>query len=239
MRVLVTRPQEKAASTCARLEAMGHAAFQMPLFRPVHFEDAVRNAIGPNRWSALAVTSTEALYGVNAERDAPGMKDRPVFAVGHKTAEAARTAGFNRIVEGGGNGQSLASTIAACPPDEDAPLLYLAGSQRAPFFEEALQQYNIAFETVTVYAMRPVVVSPAQAEKILTAARPDAILFYSAAGAARFFALVRPTLLEEFGLQPEFLCLSAAVAAGLPGNLSAMARIAETPDENSLFGLLD
>ncbi|WP_319519091.1 uroporphyrinogen-III synthase [uncultured Martelella sp.] len=239
MRVLVTRPEAKAARTCARLEAMGHQAFQLPLFRPVHAEGAARRSIGPGYWSALAVTSTEALHDVVADRDATSMKDRPVFAVGKKTAEAARKAGFTRVIEGSGNGERLAETIAASDFDRAAPLLYLAGCPRAPFFEQALERLKVDFETVTVYVMQPAINVPAQAETLLKKAKPDAVLFYSTAGASRFFDLVRCELMAEFGLHPQFLCLSAAVAAAIPEAMSSAVRIAETPDETSLLALLN
>lgn len=237
MRVLVTRPQEKAERTCARLAAMGHEAFSLPLFRPAHFDDVVKAALAARHWRALAVTSAEALENVEASRDAPGFRDLPVFAVGRKTADAARAAGFTQVIDGGGDGERLAETIAAFPPSGDGPLLYLAGDPRAPFFEEALRRLDVAFETVTAYAMRPVADLPVDA--VLEEARPEAVLLYSAAAAARFFALVPAQLLARHGLNPLFLCLSAKVAASVPACLSASVRIAGAPDEEGLLALLN
>ncbi|TNB47542.1 uroporphyrinogen-III synthase [Martelella lutilitoris] len=237
MRVLVTRPQEKAERTCARLAAMGHEAFSLPLFQPVHFDDVVKTALRAGNWRALAITSAEALENVEASRDAPGLNYVPVFAVGRKTAEAARAAGFLQVIDGGGDGERLAKTIAAFPPPDDGPLLYLAGDPRAPVFEETLRWLDVAFETVTAYAMRPVTDLPV--ETVLDAAKPEAVLFYSAAAAARFFTLASPLLLAEHGLNLQFLCLSAKVAAAVPPSLSSSARIAGAPDEDSLLSLLN
>ncbi|WP_024706558.1 uroporphyrinogen-III synthase [Martelella sp. AD-3] len=237
MRLLVTRPKEKAERTCARLAAMGHEAFSLPLFCAVHFDDAAKAALGARSWRALAVTSAEALQKIDAGRDAADMRDRPLFAVGDKTARAARAAGFTRVIDGGGDGERLAEAIAAFPPSGDGPLLYLAGDPRAPFFEAALRRFGVAFETVTAYAMRPVADLPVVA--ILEAARPQAVLFYSAAAAARFFALAPPQLLAEYGLKPLFLCLSAKVAASVPACLSASVRIGGAPDEEGLLALLN
>ncbi len=237
MRVLVTRPQAKAERTCARLAAMGHQAFSLPLFRPVHFDDIVITALGARHWRALAVTSAEALENIEASRDAPGFRDLPVFAVGRKTAEAARAAGFTQVIDGGGDGERLAETIAAAPATGDGPLLYLAGDPRAPVFEETLRRLDVAFDTVTAYAMRPVADLPV--ETVLDEAKPEAVLFYSAAAATRFFAAASPQLLTDRGLNPHYLCLSAMVAAAVPRSVSASARIAKAPDEDSLLALLD
>lgn len=237
MRVLVTRPEEKAERTCARLVAMGHQAFSLPLFRPVHFDDVVKAALAARHWRALAVTSAEALENIDASRDAPGFRHLPVFAVGRKTAEAARAAGFTQVIDGRGDGERLAETIAAFPSAGDGPLLYLAGDPRAPLFEETLRRLGLTFEIVTAYAMQPVTDLPV--ETILDEARPEAVLFYSAAAAARFFTLAPPQLLADRGLTPHFLCLSAKVAAVVPPSLSASARSAAAPDEDSLLSLLN
>ena len=238
MRVLVTRPEEKAARTCRRLEALGHQPFRLPLFRPVHCDDAARKAVATNQWAALAVTSGEALHDLRAKRDAPAMKDRPIFAVGEATAEIARGAGFTDVIAGKGNGQALAETIAAVSGGLEAPLLYLAGEPRAPSFERALEANGIAFETVTVYVMQPVDYARNFVETALRQAMPDAVMLYSVASARRFFELGSVEMLYNLNLSPEFLCMSETVANDVPEALSALVRIAKTPDEESLLRLL-
>ncbi|WP_180900864.1 uroporphyrinogen-III synthase [Martelella soudanensis] len=237
MRVLVTRPQNKAGKTGALLSAMGHQPVAMPLFETVHHPDRAREAIARGRWAALAITSTEALFEIEAAADAPDMIDRPVFAVGAETAGRAREAGFTRVFTGAGNGEELAGAIAAEPSlFVRAPLLYLAGVPRAPYLERGLAALHVPFETVTVYAMEPLDYDAAEIEAL--AGATDAILFYSHMTAARFFALGAAKGLAERPDPPALLCLSANVAHAVPAELAGRIRIAEAANEESLLALL-
>ena len=237
MRVLVTRPQNKAEKTGALLAAMGHQPVSMPLFETVHHSDKARDTIARESWAALAVTSTEALHGIEAKRDAPDMIDRPVFAVGAETAGRAKDAGFTRVFTGQGNGERLAEAIAAEPSlFIRAPLLYLAGSPRAPWLERRLEALHVPFETVTVYAMEPVTYAVAEIETRVGAV--DAILFYSHMTAARFFALGAGKALAKRNEPPALICLSANVAHAVPAELADHVRIADRTNEKSLLALL-
>lgn len=237
MRVLVTRPQNKAEKTGALLSAMGHQPVAMPLFETVHHPDKARDAIARKNWGALAFTSTEALHGIDANRHAPDMIDRPVFAVGAETAGRAIEAGFTRVFTGTGNGAELADAIAAEPSlFIRAPLLYLAGSPRAPYLERRLEALPIPFETVTVYAMEPLDYSAAEIATLAGAA--DAILFYSHMTAAHFFALGAAETLAKRQDPPALICLSANVAHAVPAELAGHIRVAEAANEKSLLALL-
>jgi len=237
MRVLVTRPQNKAEKTGALLAAMGHQPVAMPLFETVHHVDEAREAIARESWAALAVTSTEALHGIEAKRDAPDMIDRPVFAVGTETAGRAKEAGFTRVFTGQGNGERLAEAIAAEPSlFVRAPLLYLAGSPRAPYLERRLEALHVPFVTATVYAMEPLNYDAAEIDTLVGTA--DAILFYSHMTAARFFALGAGRALAKRDEPPALICLSANVAHAVPAELSDHVRIADRTTEKSLLALL-
>lgn len=237
MRVLVTRPHNKAEKTGALLAAMGHQPVAMPLFETVHHPDRVRETIAREPWSALALTSTEALHGIDAARDAADMVDRPVFAVGAETASRAIEAGFTRVFTGTGNGEQLAEAIAAEPSlFARAPLLYLAGAPRAPYLERRLAALHVPFETVTVYAMEPVAYDAAEVEALTGGS--DAILFYSHMTAARFFALGAAKGLAARANPPALICLSANVAHAVPAELAGHVRIAEAANEKSLLALL-
>lgn len=238
MRVLVTRPQAKAEKTCAQLSAMGHEPVAMPLFTPVHFTDMARDMLAFNNWSALAVTSTEALAGIEAGRDAPELQHRPLFAVGPETARQARLAGFERVFTGAGNGEALAAMIAqnAQLCSDAAPLLYLAGSPRSPMLERQLKTLHIAFETATVYVMKTLDYREEQIQAL--AGEADAILFYSRMTATRFFALGAARLIAQRPSPPALVCLSPNVALAVPAELSGHIRIADTPHEQSMLALL-
>ena len=237
MRVLVTRPAEKALKTGALLERLGHQPVALPLFHTVHDADGARHALKRQSWAALAATSTEALKDLDAERDAPALRDRPLFAVGAETAHAALAAGFTRIFTGTGNGEALAEAIAAERSlFSKTPLLYLAGSLRAPHLERRLAALGVPFETVAVYTMAPI--DHAASDLSVAIQDADAILFYSQMTAMRFFALGAANILRESASAPLFLCLSENVAKAVPAAFAGAVRIAGAPNEESLLSLL-
>ena len=85
MRVVVTRPQADGERTAAALEALGHEVLVAPLMR---IEPIAADLAGT--WSAIVITSANALQAAPATID----KTLPVFAVGDRSAEAARRAGM-------------------------------------------------------------------------------------------------------------------------------------------------
>src|SRR4026209_887732 len=127
MRVVVTRPQADGERTAAALEALGHEVLVAPLRRdgPVVVDLA-------GTWSAIAVTSANALQAIGAAADK--MKTLPVFAVGERSAETARLAGFAEVSSANGDVKDLVRLIAARAVGTKASLLYLAGEDRAGDF---------------------------------------------------------------------------------------------------------
>jgi uroporphyrinogen-III synthase len=237
MRVLVLRPEPAATRTAEKLATLGHEAVRLPLSRAEHDVAAVKAALTKPH-AAIAITSAEAarlLAGIG-ENLAPH-RQTPLFAVGEASAEAARRAGFRTVVAGGGDGESLAKTILA-HTRPDGPILYLAGSPRAPGFERRLKEAGIPFHTAEAYRMVPLAPSPAEIEAALLAPVPDAVLLYSRESARAFFALAPLAEAPKRFPAMRLLCMSANVAAAVPESFTARAAIAAAPDEESLLALL-
>ena len=237
MRVLVTRPQESAARTAGLLEERGHEPVLLPLFRAEH-DVAAASSATDHPASALIVTSAEAIRAIAAANTLPAsFLSLPVFAVGGKTADAARKAGFARAIAANGDGAALADLIAAHLTNASkTPLLYLAGEPRSPALEEALDRLDLPARTVTVYRMQPIDYSFAELNAVF-AAPIDAVLLYSYETARRFFALL-DGLDGTPGIAARFLCLSAKVAEAVPPVYANRINVAKTPSEHSLLALL-
>jgi len=240
LRVLVTRPEAKARRACARLSAMGYQPVSLPLFQPEHFDATRLDFLKRRNWSALAITSSEALSGFSFGEGLAFLADKPVRPLAQRTASIARSTGFTHIITGKGDGQSLARTIAGYLPSSPAasPLLYLAGSPRAPDFENTLHQLGIDFETATVYVMQPIEYTVHDLENLMRDQSPSAVLFYSRAAAQRFFSLnvMRYIASSEKGMR--LLCISRKVAEAIPAEFSPNISIAHSPDEPRLLALL-
>ncbi|ARQ60256.1 MULTISPECIES: uroporphyrinogen-III synthase [Rhizobium] len=235
MRVLVTRPAHSAEKTAQRLRDMGHEPLLLPLRRPQHDSSAAASALAATR-GAIAVTSAEAMRVLSALGETLGPHlDRPIFAVGETTAQAARRLGFRTVTASSGNGRDLADLVGAQSVED---LLYLAGRPRAETFEGRLRELGIRFSVAECYRMLPVAPGPADIKAIFSGHRLDAVLFYSRQTAEDFFQLaeLRSALSEQGGIR--LLCLSEAVAQAIPASLKETVAISSMPDEISLLSLL-
>src|SRR5690242_5318981 len=109
-RVLVTRPEPGASRTARTLEAQGLHPVLLSLTETVGLP--VETGVAAKNVAASAVTSA------NAVRHAPkaliaALARLPCYAVGKRTAEACRAAGFLSVSEGLGDAAALADAIAA------------------------------------------------------------------------------------------------------------------------------
>ena len=93
----VTRPQSDSERTATALRARGHEVLVAPLMK---IEPAGADLAG--RWGAVIVTSANVPNAIadNPTRDA--LTKLPLFAVGQRSAEAARRSWLYRCHIGGG-----------------------------------------------------------------------------------------------------------------------------------------
>lgn len=233
MRVLVTRPQPGAAHTAAQLEAAGHEAVVLPLTETIGVP--VKAASLP-ACDATAVTSANALR-FTPRGLLPALAARPLFAVGGKSAEAARLAGFASVTEGPGEAADLARLITERLP-AGASVLYLCGRLRRPGFEAALDRAGIAANPVETYDVLRIDHADEDVRNAVGPGPIDAVLLYSAVAAAAYRGLAgRPALVNLFGA-PRILCLSVRIAEAYGTAADSDIEVAATPDENALFALL-
>ena len=87
MRILVTRPQPGAAQTAAALCARGHEPIVAPLLQIEILAEVDPKAAD---WAAILLTSANALPGIVKSAGRSAWRGMPVFAVGDRTAQAAR-----------------------------------------------------------------------------------------------------------------------------------------------------
>jgi uroporphyrinogen-III synthase len=228
MRVVVTRPQTDGERTAATLEALGHEVLVAPLMR---IESIAVDLAGT--WSAIAVTSANAVQSVSAAADT--VKALPVFAVGARSAEAARRAGFAQVISANGDIKALVRLVAGSAVGAKAPLLYLAGEDRAGDFVAQLAAHGIDAEMKVVY--RSIAeVFPAVLAAALEAGDVDAVLHFSRRSAELFVEGARASGVAGPAEDVQHFCLSAQVAEPLAG--ASRVAIAARPEEAALIALL-
>jgi uroporphyrinogen-III synthase len=230
MRILVVRPAQAGQRTAARLRALGHEAVVAPVL-------AVRptgEPPPPGPFAALVLTSANAaaFLPMIAER-----RHRPVFAVGERTAVAARGAGVDDVRIGAGDAPALARLVVGSVPG-GSPLLLVAGRDRKREPEASLRGAGYPVAVWTAYEAAPAQDLPDAAAEALRAGTLDAALHYSRRSAATLVALAGGAgLLPPLRRMPN-LCLSADVAALLREAGASRLILADDPDEDSLLNAL-
>jgi uroporphyrinogen-III synthase len=228
MRVLVTRSPEDAVRTAEKVVARGHEACLAPVTRIVPTGDPPPS----EPYDALIVTSAHA-------EEALGLLDRtkPVFAVGERTADAVRGAGFADVAVAEGDAVTLSRMIRGTL----APglrLLHVTARHHKEEPAASLREAGFTMLQWEAYEAQAAATLPGSAVEALRTGQIGAALHYSRRSAD---LVVR--LAGEAGLASELrafphLCLSADVAAPL-ASTAAATLVAGDPSEDALLALLD
>lgn len=232
MAVLVTRPQPDADATASALRDRGYDALVAPVLRfeslPVHLDDGAA-------YAALIVTSANALRDPAA---LAAVKNLPVFAVGERTAEVARAAGFGPVEAAEGDAIALRDLVAKrLKPRE--PLLYLAGADLSHDLAGDLGARGFTVMTQTAYRMTAVPALTLEAADAVANGGVQAVLHYSRRSARAFVEAARASGVEVTALALPQICLSDAVAVVMRDGGAARIAVAARPDQNALFEVLD
>jgi len=231
LRVLVTRPEPGASRTARRLQQAGFQPIVLPLTETVALPVDAEFVPG----DAVAVTSANAVRHASNEVIA-ALAALPCHAVGARTAEAARKKGFFSVLEGSGDAEALADSIAMALPGK--AITYLCGRVRFPVFEQRLEAAGVQVRAVETYDTLPVPYSDETILALLSSQPVDAVLLYSAKAAAAMQALTKRPALQEAFEKTMFFALSARIAAAFDDGAGTAIRIAAQPDEEALLALL-
>jgi len=212
VKVLILRPQPGAGETAARAGAMGLDPVVAPLFtiRPIAWTPPA-----PAGFGAVLLTSA------NAARLAGGgmtpFLSLPCYAVGERTAAAAREAGFRDIRTGPGDGEALSRMIAA---EGSGPAFHPCGREHRAFD-------NVL--SLPVYAADAAEHLPDPAASAI--AQGAIALLHSPRAAALFAQLAGPL---RSAVQVVAISPAAAEAAGAGWRSR---RVAESPRDHALLEL--
>lgn len=233
MRLLLTRPEPEAQRTAAALRARGHDVVVAPVLQ---IEPIVDAPIGAGPWSAIVVTSANAAQALLAHQGRDALVEIPAFAVGARSGEAMRAAGFADVTSAAGGVEDLVRLVAA-RLQPAALLLYVAGEQRAGDLAGDLRRRGFAVEMVLAYRATAAARLPEAGAEAL-ALGVDAVLHYSRRSAEAYVNAARSAGLLASALEPAQLCLSAQIAEPLRQAGAITVRVAVRPSEAALFDLL-
>ena len=233
MRLVVTRPQADSERTAAALRARGHAALVAPLLR---VEPVKADLSGT--WGGVIVTSANAPGAIAGNPARAALVKLPLIAVGQRSADAARQAGFTDVTSAGGDVRDLVQLIAERHTDAAPPLLYLAGEDRAADLVAELVVHGVAAEMAVVYRAVTAPFPPALTAA-LKAGEVDAVLHFSRRSAENYIAGARQAGIIERALAVRHFCLARPIAEPLSGAGAGSIAVAKRPDEAALIGLLE
>lgn len=167
--------------------------------------------INKEKIAAVIITSAnacEALARANLDLDTK------IFAVGSKTATAAREIGYQNILYPEiASAKNLLKLIYEQKKFElfEGKILYFAGSEVALDFARELNP-NYIVEKVLAYEARPIENFSARFLKLSRLIKFDYVAIYSKRGAKAFLELTRKYNLLEYFLSSKMLCISDSVS---------------------------
>jgi uroporphyrinogen-III synthase len=230
MRLLVTRPEPDATRSADALRLLGHEAVVAPLTR---METIAAEFGGP--FSAVLMTSANAARAVAQHARLGEITTLPLFTVGARSADAAREAGFVRVMSADGAQRDLVR-LAAMRLPRGTRLLYLAGEDRAGDLPGDLAQHGILVETAVIYRAAARDALPREALSVISAL--DGALHYSPRSVETLLRLAERAGALGAVLSLAHYCLSAVVARPLRAAGAARVSVSAHPDETALFGLI-
>ena len=232
MRVVLTRPQEDSERTATALRARGHEVLIAPLLRVEPVDTELRT-----NWGAVIITSANAAAALAAHPARELLTKLPLFAVGTRSADAARQAGFTEITIAGGDVHDLLRLVVERRADAKAPVLYLAGEDRSGDLMGDLVVRGIAAELAVIYRAATAPFSAALVES-LKADEVDAVLHFSKRSAQSYLAGAAAAGVADLALAVRHFCLSAQIAEPLRAAGASGIAVAKRPDEAALLELL-
>lgn len=152
--VCLLRSPQDSAEYVGALERVGFRAICVPVLQFAFRDLASLRALleQPQAYGGLILTSpraVEALAEALGGALPAGWTGKPAFAVGPRTAEAARALGLTVQSEEAGDADALADIIIA--QYQGAPLLFLCGSRRRDVLPSRLAAAGMPLREVVVY----------------------------------------------------------------------------------------
>lgn len=233
MRLVLTRPQDDSERSAVGLRARGHDVLVAPLMRV----EPVGADLRPH-WGAIVITSANAASAIASHPVHAQLVKLPVYAVGKRSADAARQAGFANVTTAGGDLRDLLRIVSAHRPDTKAPLLYLAGEDRSGDLIGDLAVHGIAAELAVVYRAVTAPFPPALIAA-LKAGEIDGALHFSKRSADNYVDGATKAGIAAQALGIRHFCLSAQVAAPLKAAGATDVVVARRPDEGALLALVE
>jgi len=232
MKLLLTRPVADSEALAALLQAQGHTSLIDPMLevKPLAVEPPPLEGV-----TGLLFTSANGVRTFAAKSD---RRDIAAYAVGDRTATAARDAGFARVESAEGDVEALARLVETLRKPEDGALLHVSGAVRAGNLGGVLSAKGYTVQHAALYEAVAATEFTAETRAALEAGALDGVLLFSPRTAKHFVALVQGADLSGKVARLEAWCLSRAVAEALESLPLVARHVAPEPTQASLLTLI-
>lgn len=228
--VVVTRPEPGLSETLAALEGAGWQAYASSALEVVPRQFSYTHGA----FSALVLTSGQA---VPCASDAVP-KTVPVYAVGDRTAQRARAAGFQQVYSAQGNAKDLVALLEHHKDAlQQARLLQLSGRQQGYALAQDLRNRGFKVLRRVAYAAHPVKEIAPDILMRLQAGEIGSILFFSAESAKAWLGALPPGMVP-LAMRCAAFVLSPSVGAVLHQAGWQKVHVAKQPNAAALLALL-
>jgi uroporphyrinogen-III synthase/outer membrane murein-binding lipoprotein Lpp len=226
--VLITRPEDEAEQLAHEIEQMGYRPLLMPLLQ---IEEIEFTLPALDDYQALIFTSPRAIRAVQNKITT---RDMPIFTVGSKTAQAAKTAGYETIHNADGDVAALTQLINGTINDPSRPLLYLS----AEHISNPLEIAGYKIDRLITYRAEPVTDIPVHIQESLSEKKINTALFFSARTAEIFTKTIEQNNYTPLIKAIKSLSLSDSVVKSLSSLPWQDVQIATRPTQAAMLARL-
>lgn len=230
-RIVLTRPRDEAEGMAAELTARGYDTLIEPMLDIVPVPTAIPDL---RNYRALVFTSAN---GVRSFAGRSADRSLPAYAVGVRTADSLRAAGFTDVRGASGDAGLLAEFVSDTLGNA-GPVLHISALDVARDLDALLAPACIAVDALALYEAVPAQGFSKPLVDALYACTIDSVLFFSTRTAATFGTLANKLGLAEMITSISALCLSNQVAAEAEKLPWRTVMAAPEPTAQSLVALL-
>ncbi|MEM8797652.1 MAG: uroporphyrinogen-III synthase [Pseudomonadota bacterium] len=232
MRLLVTRPQPEAAKSAAALEDLGHDVLVDPVLEVSYSSQSIDFPLE----TSIAVTSGNGVRALTKLTTTAQERRIPVYAVGDKTADLAKEAGFETVESASGTVDDLVRLLGEVQP---AAIVYVCGRDRKGRLEDKLAERGIRVTVAERYQADKSKGLRSETVEALSKGTIDGILLYSQRSAEIFLEHLKSENISHSTKLVRHFCLAPSIATLLSASDKDEVFVAARPEEHALFELLD
>lgn len=206
--VIVTRPEPGLSETMAAVADAGW----LPLASPALVVQRHMLRLSQKLPAAILLTSGQAVSAAVAAAQQAKALNIPVYAVGDRTAQRARDAGFTYVKSADGDARALVLLLQTHQQPEQGSLLLCSGAGQGVELAAWCRQVGFKVVRRVVYAAKPIQHINAQTCTAIQAAKVAVVLFFSAESAASWLAALPDAEQKLLAAQASAVVISGRVA---------------------------